>query len=189
MRVVMMTDPAPAVTWEEADQHLRLEGDEEQKSYVEALIAAATAHIDGPDGWLGRSLGTRELEAHFSLLTVGSSLRLPFGPVLSLVSAYYLDRNGDEHQADLANFAFSGDRIVPAQGGWPWEGGSLLPEGGRLRYRAGYQSVPAPIKAAILLIVGDLFHSRATVATGSTMASVPLTVGVEALLQPYRVYR
>mgnify|MGYP003351478400 CR=1 FL=1 len=31
MRVVVITPPAPVVTWEEADQHLRLDGDDEQR--------------------------------------------------------------------------------------------------------------------------------------------------------------
>lgn len=50
-------------------------------------------------------------------------------------------------------------------------------------------NVPEPIKAAILLMVGDLWHARATVATGAAMAMVPTSTTVEQLLQPFRVYR
>ena len=45
MRVVVVTPPVPVVTWEEAEQHLRLDGDVEQKPMVERLIAAATAGV------------------------------------------------------------------------------------------------------------------------------------------------
>ena len=50
-------------------------------------------------------------------------------------------------------------------------------------------NIPAPIRAAILLMVGDLWHVRATVATGAAMAMVPMSATVEHLLQPFRVYR
>jgi hypothetical protein len=65
MRVVVITPPAPLVTWPDADKHLKLDGDETDRDYVQGLIAAATGHIDGPGGWLNRALGEQTLEARF----------------------------------------------------------------------------------------------------------------------------
>lgn len=190
MRVVPIGPSVPAVSWEEADAHLRLDGDAEQRVYVEALIAAATDHISGPPGWLGRSVGIQELEVRFSLVAVGASIDLPYPPAIALTNVRYLDVAGIERMADLADFDLSGDRIFPKGASWPWEGGSLKTEAGRIRYRAGYEIVPAPIKAAILLMVGDLYRFRTTASDmGITPTAIPMSVTVNGLLQPYRVYR
>ena len=187
MRVTVAVPPDPVITWQEAQAHLRLDDDDE-KILVEAMIEAATASIDGPDGWLGRSLGAQELEVRYDILPHSSSIRLPYGPVMSLVSVKYLDRNDVEHDANLDDFELLGDVLVPEGTDWIWVGGSMKREASCIRYRAGYDVVPAPIRAAILLMVADMFHSRATIATGSAMQTVPMAVGIFDLLQPYRVY-
>lgn len=200
MRVVVVTPPAPVVTWEEADQHLRLEGDVEQKPMVERLIAAATAHIDGPQGWLGRALGLQTLETFLPAFGV-TSICLPYPPAVDIVSVDYVDGDGDMVAMAAADYELRGPMLRPAwPKSWPsaqWRGSDG--ETVRIRYRAGYavdpdadpivSNVPEPIKAAILLMVGDLWHARATVATGAAMATVPMSTTVEQLLQPFRVYR
>lgn len=200
MRVVVVTPPAPVVTWEEADQHLRLEGDVEQKPMVERLIAAATAHIDGPQGWLGRALGLQTLETFLPAFGV-TSICLPYPPAVDIVSIDYVDSGGETVAMEEADYELRGPMLRPAwPKSWPsaqWRGSDG--ETVRIRYRAGYavdpdadpimSNVPEPIKAAILLMIGDLWHARATVATGAAMAMVPMSATVEHLLQPFRVYR
>lgn len=48
------------------------------------------------------------------------------------------------------------------------------------------ESLPASIRAAILLILGTLFDNEADVVVGRSVAQLPLTV--EKLLQPWRVH-
>lgn len=200
MRVVVITPPEPVVTWEEAAAQLRLSDDDEQQAYVEGLIAAATAHLDGPAGWLGRALGLQTLELYLPSFGVGG-IGLPFPPAIDLVTINYLDGNGSAETLQAADVDLRGNLLGPVwPNSWPvaqWRGcgGETV----RIRYRAGYAldadadpvepSVPAPIKQAILLMVADLFHSRATIATGASMTAVPMSLRVEELLQPYRVYR
>lgn len=200
MRVVVVTPPVPVVTWEEAEQHLRLDGDVEQKPMVERLIAAATAHVDGPQGWLGRALGLQTLETFLPAFGV-TSICLPYPPAVDIVSVDYVDGVGETVAMEAADYELRGPMLRPAwPKSWPsaqWRGGDG--ETVRIRYRAGYavdpdadpivSNVPEPIKAAILLMVGDLWHARATVATGAAMAMVPMSATVEHLLQPFRVYR
>jgi uncharacterized phiE125 gp8 family phage protein len=200
MRIVVVTPPAPVVTWEEAEQHLRLDGDVEQKPLVERLIAAATAHIDGPQGWLGRALGLQTLETFLPAFGV-TSICLPYPPAVDIVSIGYVDGDGATVAMEAADYELRGPMLRPAwPKSWPsaqWRGSDG--ETVRIRYRAGYAvdpaaevvtpNVPEPIKAAILLMVGDLWHARATVATGAAMAMVPMSATVESLLQPFRVYR
>ena len=48
------------------------------------------------------------------------------------------------------------------------------------------ESIPASIKAAVLLILGTLFDNEADVVVGRSVAQLPLTA--ERLLQPWRVH-
>ena len=48
------------------------------------------------------------------------------------------------------------------------------------------ESLPASIRAAILLILGTLFDNAADVAVGRSVAQLPLTA--EKLLQPWRIH-
>jgi hypothetical protein len=188
MRVVVVTPPEPLVAWEAAAQHLKLDDDAADQAYVEGLIAAVAAHLDGPDAWLGRAIGVQTLEARFDLFTCASRVKLPFPPVIELVSIQYLDGQDVLQTADLGDFEVLGRELVSAGSSFAWEGGSLRREAVRVRYQAGYETLPAPIKAAILLMVGDLYANRETTIAGGSVTPVPMSLTVESLLAPYRVF-
>ena len=115
---------------------------------------------------------------------------LPFGPVLEIVSINYVDQAGIVQTADKADVLLAGDELAPRSALFPWDGGSTEREAGRIQYRAGYEQVPAPIKAAILMMVGDLYRVRTTASDMNvTATAIPMSTTVNALLQPYRVYR
>lgn len=187
MRVLVITPPAPVVTWADADAHLKLDGNESEKPLIEAYIAAATAHIDGPQGWLGRALGVQTLEARCS--SYMSSIRLPYPPFIELVSAAYRDADQAEQQIDPQGLEVIGQDLFSLADRWPWDSGvSLRPEAVRIRYKAGYSNgIPAPIKIAILMMVADMHRNRATTQAG-TQSAVPMSTTVEALLAPFQVY-
>lgn len=198
MRVSVVTPPAPVVTWEEADDHLRLDRDAEQKAFVEGLVSAATAHLDGPDGVLGRSLGLQTLELRLDHLG-SEALFLPCPPFVDVESIRLVGRDSAVALLPEAYVVDDGF-LVAGAGGWP----ALPAHWGRprvrVRYRAGYALdpdadpivpiVPAPIKAAILMMVGDLYRFRTTASDMNiTATAIPMSTTVDALLQPYRVYR
>jgi uncharacterized phiE125 gp8 family phage protein len=194
MRVLVITPPAPVVSLDEVKAHCRVD-DSDEDALLEVFAAAATSHIDGPDGWLGRALGAQVLEARCDV-ACGGTIRLPFPPVIELVSVSYLDAAGVEQMADLADVELMGRDLV-ATGSWPWAGGSSRREAVRIRYRAGYpvddsgdsprSTLPASIRAAILLMTDDLYRNRGTVSPG-TVTAVPMSTTVENLLAPHRVY-
>ncbi|MAM37496.1 MAG: hypothetical protein CL949_03105 [Erythrobacter sp.] len=200
MRVTVVTPPDPVVTWEEAKTHLRLDGDDEQ-AFVEGLIAAATAHIDGPSGWLGRAIGLQTLEMCLPAFGL-TSIALDYPPAVDIASIEYVDSAGEIASVADDDYELAGQLLRPA---WPrvwpnaqWRGADA--DVVRIRYRAGYAvnpdadpvvpNIPAPIRAAILLMVGDLYRFRTSASDMNiTATSIPMSTTVESLLQPYRVYR
>jgi uncharacterized phiE125 gp8 family phage protein len=178
MRVFVVTPPAPVVSYAEAVARLRLAGGSDEQGDVEMMIAAATALIDGPDGWLGRALGPQILEARLDAFC--SAIELPCPPVAAIVSVKYVDAAGAEQTVAPEDYYLAGRRLAPAPGkSWPTP--RSQGEAVRIRYDAGYATVPANIKSAILLMTGDQYRHR---------DSAPeLSIAAERLLEPVRVYR
>lgn len=186
--VAVIAAPEPVVGLDDAARHLR-DIEPEEHVYVDGLLRAAQGWIDGPAGWLGRSIGRQTLEMRrtgFVLPPDGVLIRLPYGPILDVEAVSYVDAGGEEVELDDGDYRLVGDMLSPV-GSWP---GSVAHQcdAVRIRYIAGYEpeKVPAPIKQAILLLVGQWYAVRQTVVIGS-VSEVPFAV--EALLQPYRVWR
>lgn len=186
MRVVVVTPPTPVVSLDEAKLHLRVDTSDED-DLIFGMVAAATAHIDGPSGWLGRAIGVQTLTAHFDNFGCGG-LILPFPPIVCVTSVQYLASPGVEQTVDAALYETMGGTLVPKHG-QTWPASLWRREAVRVTYQAGYAEAPAPIRAAILLMVGDLFRNRETVALGTIAPPIAMSMTVEALLQPYRMFR
>lgn len=185
MRVFVVTPPAPVVTVEEARTHLKVEHNDED-TLITDMIAAATGHIDGPDGWLGRALGVQTLEARCEVFR--DAMPLPYPPIVDIVSVKHLDAEGVERTVLASDYEVRGSLIGLAFGRrWPSVG--CHPEAVSVRYRAGYAAVPAPIKAAILMMVDDLFRNRGEAVVGTIAAQVSMTPTVANLLSPFQVWR
>ncbi len=183
MTVRVIAPPDPVVSWEEAQRHLRCE--DEDFEYVEGLIAAATAWLDGPAGWLGRCIGLQTLE--LATCAFGSD-RLPFPPLVEVLGITYLGTDNVEHEMVSGDWVqlLNGSIMPPLGQSWPAVGSSS--EAVRVEYQAGYAEgeVPLAIKQAILLIVGHWYRNRETVITGTIVAEMPFAA--QALLSTYRVW-
>lgn len=184
MRVTVIAAPEPFVSLEEAKDHLG-ELSADRDALIEAQIAAACSHIDGPDGWLGRSIGFQTLEARHTFFDK-DSFRLPFLPVITVTEVRYLDSEGVEQTLSTDLYEVRGDSVVLAYDEtWPAVRDDT--ESVRVIYDAGYEEIPPPIKAAVLLMVGDMFRFRETAKEGGA-AAVPMSTTVENLLSPFRVF-
>jgi uncharacterized phiE125 gp8 family phage protein len=186
MRVTVITPPASLITIAEARKHL-VDLPQEDEEYVKILIAGASSWIDGPNTWLARPLGVQVLEAQFSEWPCAWA-ELPYGPVLELISITYVDPAGDSQSYPVEDpFVIN----MPAVRG---RMGDV-----RIRYRAGYGSkdtndatkwiddVPAPIKVAVMMLVAQWYRTREPIVIGATVEALPFAV--EALLQPYRIFK
>lgn len=195
MRVLVITPPAPVVALADAKAHLRVLHDDED-TLIAAMVAAATESLGGPDGWLGRAIGPQELEVRGRFFDT-ASIAPPFPPMISVISVKYLDPAGVEQTLATERYEVRGNEIVLAWG-QAWPSVRSDDENVRVRYRAGYvadpdadplvAAVPAPIKAAILLMTGDLYSNRETTISGTIVQQVPMSTTVENLLTPYRIW-
>ncbi len=202
MRIIVVEPPAAILTYQDAVARLKLDGDDDEQADVEAMIAAATAHIDGPDGWLGRALGPQTLEIRFDgfdEFARHGAIFLPCPPTIDVISVTYVDPVGAAQTLAADAYELLGRELIPAFG-QHWPVVRHQREAVRIRYRAGYAAdpsadplvarVPAPITAAILLMVGDLYSNRETTvdARASAAVEVPMSTTVTNLLAPYRMW-
>ncbi len=193
MRLVVVIPPPPIVTAAEVRAQLRLDAGDDD-AFLDGLIAVATAHIDGPDGWLGRAIGVQTLEAQLDGFYDGgrTEIMLPCRPVIEIVSVTYDDASGAAQVVLPAGYGLLGDIGLYPKPGITWPQAGAV----RVRYRAGYptvpasgdtpakSTVPAPIRHAILMMVARLYASRGEDHATSLMHDKT----AERLLAPYRVF-
>lgn len=194
---------AEPITFEEAAMHLRLDSISSPPVYddqalVEMQISAAREFCEA---WLGRSLAPQVLEWRGSSFptTIGApydSITLPLGPVRGVQSVSYINSAGaeiilgvDEYQVDLWD---EPAQLYPSYNG-QFPMARMAPGAVRIRYHAGYTlgtdspndvPLPMPLRAAILLVLGDLYENRED-STPLTLSTLPN--GAKALMRPYRL--
>ncbi|WP_341020693.1 head-tail connector protein [Brevundimonas diminuta] len=186
MPVVVVTPPAGLVSYPLAKKHLRLEEtDDSEKDLIEAYIAAATAWIDGPTGWLGRTVLSQTLELRCN--TFSGADVLPYGPATEIVSVKYISPAGIEETLDADRYEIVAGGLSLKEGAsWPSLRGDA--EGVRVQYQSGGDTAPASIQQAVLLLIGQWFRNRMAVNTGN-LSVTEMPFGVEALLAPFRTWR
>jgi hypothetical protein len=211
MRLRLITPPAAVpVSVDEARAHVSAYGTGND-AILSAMIDAAVSHLDGRAGILGRALiqQTWELSldefprylvpgADFrplnrTLLTEFSAIRLPLAPLVSVSSVKYIDVNGTQQTLDPATYTVDATSepgvIVPAYGAM-WPATRAVRNAVTIQFVCGYGTaatdVPAALRAAILLMVGDLFENREAV-TGDARAAYVDNPTVARLIAPFRM--
>jgi uncharacterized phiE125 gp8 family phage protein len=191
MALTRVTAPASIVTLAEAKAHLRVDGTDED-TLITALIAAATAHLDGADGILGRALATQTWElAADAFPDDGGPIRLPLPPLRSVISVTYRDPDGVSQVMPAQDMQVD----TRSQPGWiapvdTWPDTDDTINAVIIRFEAGYgdaSAVPGPIKAALLLMIGDLYRFRETATMGAGSHEMRPSASAAALLSPYRI--
>ena len=182
-----------ALTVDEVKAYLRVDSDAED-TLLGVLIKAST---EMAESYLGRFLLTTVIEEFYDFFPVYKTGVDPFrgdrniiylsrGPVQAVASVKYIDGNGDEITVDASDYrtdlVSEPSRIFPEHG---WYGTKDTVNAVIIRYTCGYtqaSDVPANIKMAMLLMIGEMYEKR--------MDSVHrLPTASEYLLNPYRVFR
>lgn len=171
----------------EAKAHLRVTVSDED-TYIGTLIDAAIAHLDGWTGQLGQAICSqtwRDDHDDFS-----SSMRLNLYPVQSVSSVKYIDTNGDEQTIDAANYSvlkIEGHYYVVFKSSYTFPALSVTEiPAVKIEYVAGYTTPPAAICHAIKLMLGAWYENREETVIGVSVARLPDSVAINALLAPYR---
>lgn len=186
-RPVLVTPPAaPIVSLAEAKAHLRIDGSDDD-ALVIALVAAAEGHFDGWTGVLGRALVTQTWRQDFDAFC--RNLHLPLAPVASITSVTYEDAAGITQTVDSGSYRLLTDDRGPyvrMADGFSAPSLAPAPPAVHVTYVAGYgagSDVPAPIRAAILLQVGDLYENREATIVGTIVTPNPTS---DRLISPFR---
>jgi len=158
MTVRVVTPPAPIVApGDIAGSH------SSSDPKMAALIQAVTEEIDGPTGWLGRSLGAQTLELTLPGFSCGRNFALPFKPIIGIVSVTYLGADGVEQTVPQASYRLANERLWFAAG-FAFPATACAPDAVRVRYKAGYngtsgaevgevQTGPIPERARQAIII------------------------------------
>lgn len=190
MSLTLVTAPVgDPVTLSEAKAHLRVTASDED-SLITSIITAAR---NIAETITRRALMTQTWDWKFGAFP-DSWLDVPLAPLVSVTSISYVDTAGTTQIWSSAKYSVidagamtATGRIVPAYGeSWPSVRG--MPNDVTVRFITGYggaSSVPAEIKWAILLIIGELYARRESSLVGATIVNVPYSA--EALLMPYVV--
>ncbi len=196
---------AEPLTLDEVKLHLRIDGDDEN-DWIEPQITAAR---QAAENFCNRYIAEQGVEARadgwpwlcWGGPGYGGYANIPFllpgsDPARDVVIKY-IDVDGVEQT--LATSVYSVDQFrAPGTVGlaynqtWPAarnESGAV-----RVTYTAGYTlpgdspqvyPLPAAIRSAMLLMIGNWYENREAVVVGATAAELPL--GVQSLLYPYRM--
>jgi uncharacterized phiE125 gp8 family phage protein len=171
----------------DAKAHLRVDHSDEDE-LISGLIDAATAHIDGYSGILGRALITQTWAVEFP--TFSSRLDLPLGPLQSAIIQYYDSTNVLQTLATSV-YAVLTDGLGPyvsLKYNQQWPQTYTRDDAVKVTWVAGYgatpASVPAAIRSAMLLLIAHWYDNRAAVNVGNITSELPLAAA--ALLAPYR---
>jgi len=185
------------VSLEDARTHLRVTAfgsplAHPDDDYISALIPAARAFCEE---YLRRGLATQTIQ--FGVDNFHGDIAIPLQPVQSIGSITYIDTAGV--QQTLATSVYEIDEyegVIRLKYGqsWPVTRGqnNAVTVSAVVGYTNGESPdshpLPAAIKAAMLLIIGNLYeHRTQDVVNGSQLNFNSLPLGVYSLLQPYRL--
>lgn len=166
----------------EAKAHLRVDGSEED-TLIAALLAAAVGHLDGWSGILGRCIMSQTWRQDMSQFP--TCIRLPFPDVQSVTVAY------TNTAAAVQTVSASGYHLVnrtdgafiELASGAAWPATATQPDAVRVTMVCGYSTVPAGLKAAVLLHIAAMFENREAIGS-NTLVALPLAY--EFLTAPHR---
>lgn len=183
MPTVKITDAAAEpITLAEAKLHLRVDGSDED-SLITALIKAVRIACEVE---CRRTM----LDSTWELVqdAFSPALELHNPPLIAITSVKYIDLNGAEQTLDPQDYTLDKDTepgwLVPAYGKrWPDTRDQV--NAVRVRYRAGYTTVPEVLRAWMFLHIGHYYKNREASISGTIITALPF---VDRLLDGYKVH-
>jgi len=159
---IRVTAPAEKpVSVEEAMLYCRVD-DPDQSPMIDRFVGAATEHLDGYSGTLGRCIVTQVWSLTFDRFC--KILRLPF-PASEIVSIKHVDASDVEQTVAASVYALRHDALgsyVELKSDQSWPAIADRREAVKITFKAGFgaaEAVPEGIKTAILMIVREVYDA------------------------------
>jgi uncharacterized phiE125 gp8 family phage protein len=190
-------DLIPALTLEEARMQLRITPtfgtsppSHPEDPLIRGAVLAAMGELEGPTGWLGRTLTTREWRLTLPAFQAGRMV-IPLPPLQGVSAITYLDKDGAEQTMDAGDY-----RAIPTMtaGYVELTHGKSWPSPGQARsdavgvtFTAGYgdaEEVPALIKQYLKARLGFYYEHRESEVVGTIVTPLP---GYRHILENFRV--
>lgn len=183
----IVTPPAEEpITLAEAKAHLRVTFDDDN-SYITDLIIAARQ-------WFEEQTYQQVITATWDLLldefpTGDDPIRIPRAPLASVTSVSYTDTAGDPQTWSSDDYKVSATRqpgIIRPAYGEVYPIARAEADSVTVRFVAGYgaaSAVPDLIKAAIKLIVGQMYEFREELISGTIINQLP--TGAQRIIAMY----
>lgn len=175
----------PLISLDDAKAHVGASDYDEVDDFLTELVEAATAHIETPAG-VGVALVTQTWRATLDHLP--SSFSIPLGPVQSITSITYVDRDGQTQTLDPSSYHTDFDRhpaLVAFIKPRPTDLANI-PGAVKVTFVAGYgdpADVPANIRHAARLLIGEWFRNREA-SSEARLSEIPM--GVTRILNQIR---
>ena len=171
------------LTLSEVKTHLRIGAcDTSEDLLIQGLMVTAQEQAESI---LWRSLSLRDYDAYMQAWPDRCFIRLPYPPLNTVTLVEYTDNNGVTRVFDgytLDTVSVPGRLVLKHGQSWPcFTPATANPI--HIKFNAGYgKETPATIKAAMLLLIGNLYENRGD--TGHETNSR----AIDNLLMPYRVF-
>ncbi|GAB4274634.1 head-tail connector protein [Thermincola ferriacetica] len=190
MGLVLITPPASEpVTVDEAKQHLRVDGTEDDAYISNVLIPAAREYCEG---FQNRAYVTQTWQLWLDQWPETGYIAIPKSPLQSVVGVKYYGTDDAEYIINATDYFVDNKnepgRLVLAYGrSWPTV--TLRPANGIcVEFEAGYgdiAKVPQKAKHAMLMLIGHWFENREAALSGTISREIEFAV--HALLWQDRV--
>ncbi len=189
MALRRITPPTePLVSLAEAKAQCRVDH-ADQDALIERMVEQATSYLDGYSGIIGQALVTQTWELVLDRFPCGP-VQIPLGPLQSVTSVKHDDSNGDELTFDAANYVVDnvskpGWVVLNRDASWPATLDAV--NAVRIRFVCGFgapSEVPAAIRGAVLMLVGDFYANREASIVGTNAQELPFSVNM--LIAPFR---
>jgi uncharacterized phiE125 gp8 family phage protein len=181
------------VSLQEAKAHLRVNFTDDD-ALIAIYIKTAVAWLEGSgiarDGVLGGVMVNQTWRLAVDGPTISGVIPIEHGPVISITEIRAI-KDGVATVWPATNYRLGRDGstafvILSSTGSWPDR--DDREDALQITYLAGYgeapADVPAPLRAAIMLMVGHFYANREAGASGRELVEIPF--GVAELIAPYR---
>ena len=175
------------VTRDDMKRHGRLDFNDDD-DLVDFYISAATDYLDGSGGILGRAIMPQTVTQRYD--EVSKTMRIPYGPVISVASVDYFDADGSPQT--ITEFEIlkseSGIYLLHISGDLPnLDNDRAAPFS--ITYQAGYtdyKAVSPSVRQAIKLLAAHWYNSREAAENANFGMTKDIPFGVKAILAPIR---